>query len=80
LVRVYDGDRTFCHLKDRQFFGELSLLDAEPRSASVSAIEQTHLFRLSQTDFYALMSERPEITQAINRVLCGMVRIANAAK
>jgi hypothetical protein len=79
-VRVHDGDRILAHLNQHQFFGELSLLDAEPRSASVSAEERTHLFRLTQADFYSLMSERPEITQAINRVLCEMVRIANAAK
>lgn len=78
-VRVHDGDRTLLYLDPLQFFGELSLLDAEPRSASVSAVERTHLFRLPQADFYALMSERPDITQSINRVLCGMVRSANAS-
>jgi hypothetical protein len=78
-VRVHDGERTLRYLDKHQAFGELSLLDAEPRSASVSAVERTHLFRLAQADFYALMSERPEITQAINRVLCEMVRCANAS-
>ncbi len=33
-VRVHDGDRILGHLEKHQFFGELSLLDAEPRSAS----------------------------------------------
>jgi hypothetical protein len=73
-VRVHDGDRTLRHLDRHQFFGELSLLDAEPRTASVSAVEPTCLFRLAQADFYALMHERPEIVQAINRVLCRMIR------
>jgi hypothetical protein len=41
-------------------------------------MERTHLLLLAQNDFYALMSERPEVTQAITRVLCGMVRSANA--
>ena len=76
-VRVHDGDRTFKVLDARNFFGELSLLDAEPRSASVSAVEQTHLFRLGQSDFYSLLSEQPNITRAINRALCQMVRSAN---
>jgi len=78
-VRVHDGERTFSRLDAHQAFGELSLLDAEPRAASVSALERTHLFRLAQADFYALTTERPEITHAINHVLCGMVRSANAA-
>lgn len=73
-VRVHDGDRTLRHIGPNQFFGELSLLDAEPRSASVSAVDQTYLFRLEQADFYALVAERPEIVRAINRVLCQMIR------
>jgi CRP-like cAMP-binding protein len=60
-------------------FGELSLLDAQPRAASATAVERTHLFRLAQSDFYALMSERPDITHAINRALCAMVRAADAS-
>lgn len=79
-VRVHDGDRVLAHLGQNQFFGELSLLDSEPRSASVSAVEPTHLFRLTQTDFYALLRERPQIIQAINRVLCKMVRRAGAGQ
>lgn len=77
-VRVHDDERTLQHLGPRDVFGELSLLDAQPRSASVSAVEPTHLFRLAQADFYALMSERTDLMQAINRALCGMVRAANA--
>ena len=75
-LRVHDGEATFRHLGPHQFFGELSLLDAEPRSASVTAVEPTHLFRLGQDDFYALIQERPEMVHAINRVLCAMVRRA----
>lgn len=78
-VRVHDGNRTFQSLAPHQVFGELSLLDAQPRAASATAVERTHLFRLAQSDFYALMSERPDITQAINRALCAMVRAADAS-
>jgi CRP/FNR family cyclic AMP-dependent transcriptional regulator len=77
-VRVHDGEQTLAHLEKHQFFGELSLLDAEPRSASVSAVEKSLLFRLTQSDFYSVASDRIEIAQAINRVLCQMVRKANA--
>lgn len=73
-VRVHDGARTLAQLGRKQFFGELSLLDAEPRSASVSATEETHLFRLGQSDFYALVADHPQMVHAINRGLCRMVR------
>jgi hypothetical protein len=76
-LRVHDGERLLAHLERHQFFGELSLLDAEPRSASVIAVERSHLYRLDQSDFYALVSERPEIAHAINRVLCKMIRNAD---
>jgi len=36
-VRVYDGDRTVNVLDEKEIFGELALLDPEPRSASVAA-------------------------------------------
>jgi hypothetical protein len=73
-VRVHDGDRTLAHLGNKDVFGELSLLDAEPRSASVSAVDATHLFRLEQNDFYNLIGERPQIVRAVSRALCRMLR------
>ena len=73
-VRVHDGDRIFREMSQHEFFGELSLLDSEPRSASVTAVERTLLFRLAQDDFYALMSEQPVITRAISRALCKIIR------
>lgn len=75
-VRVHDHDRTLAQLSEKQFFGELSLLDAETRSASVTATQPSQLFRLAQADFYALIAERPQIVNAINRSLCRTVRLA----
>ena len=79
-VSVLDGDRMLARLGKNQFFGELALLDAEPRSATVSATEATQLFRLGQADFYALMTERPQIVYAINHGLCQMIRERSAAQ
>jgi Cyclic nucleotide-binding domain len=73
-VRVHDGNRTLREMSKHEFFGELSLLDSEPRSASVTAVERTLLFRLAQDDFYSLMSEQPLIPRAINRALCKIIR------
>ena len=73
-VRVHDGERTLREMSHGEAFGELSLLDAEPRSVSVSAVHPSLLLRLAQSDFYALMQEQPAITRAINRVLCHVAR------
>ena len=75
-VRVHDGERTLREMNHGEAFGELSLLDAEPRSASVSAVHASVLLRLAQSDFYALMQEQPAITRAITRVLCQLIRTA----
>lgn len=75
-MRVHDGERTLREMSHGEAFGELSLLDAEPRSVSVSAVHPSLLLRLAQSDFYALMQEQPAITRAINRVLCQLIRTA----
>jgi Cyclic nucleotide-binding domain len=77
-VRVHDGGRTLAQLAHNDFFGELSLLDTEPRAATVTALTSASLLRLEQADFYALLAESPHILRSVNRVLCGMVR-ANLA-
>jgi len=75
-VRVCDGVRTIREMCSREFFGELALLDSEPRAARVVAVEPALVFRLAQDAFYALMSEQPVIARAINRELCKKVRRA----
>ncbi len=73
-VRVHDGDHTIVTLEKRDFFGELAVLDPEPRSASVTAVEEAQLFRLDQDSLYELMAEHVEIARGIIRVLCQRLR------
>jgi len=75
-VRVHDNNRQLAEMAQNDFFGELSLLDSEPRAASVSAVEPTLLLRLAQDDFYDVMRDRPEILPALNRALCKLIRSA----
>jgi HEAT repeat protein len=76
-VWVHDGEHTLAELKTRDFFGELSLLDTEPRSASVTAIEETFLLRLDQHAFYEIMADRIEVTREIMKILCRRLRHQN---
>jgi hypothetical protein len=78
-VRVHDGDRVLGDLRPLQYFGEMSLLDGKPRSADVTALEPSQLFRLDHEDFYRLTTEHAEIAHAINRALCDQVRSMLAA-
>ncbi len=73
-VRVHDGERLINYLGEHDVFGEMALLDAEPRMASVSAVEPTRLFRLEHGPFFELLNERPEIATGIIRVLTQHLR------
>jgi CRP-like cAMP-binding protein len=61
-------------LGTRAVFGEMAALDPEPRSASVTAVVPTHLFRLEQQAFYRLMEGRIEIVRGVVHVLCQHLR------
>lgn len=51
------------------FFGELSLLDESPRTASVVATEPTTCLVLTQLDFMGVLREDVDIPIAILRVM-----------
>jgi hypothetical protein len=76
-VKVHDGDLIYTEFKNGDFFGELSLLDTEPRSASVTALEDSLLLRIDQTAFYEIMSDRSEVIREIMKILCGRLRKQN---
>ena len=59
------------------FFGEMALLDNEPRSATAIAIEETELLSLHRTDFQTVMADNKSITTALIRSLTGRLRRAN---
>ncbi len=73
-VRVHDGQRTLNHLHAGDVFGEMALLDAEPRVASITAVVDTQLLRLDQEPFYELLEDRSEVARGIIRVLSRHLR------
>ena len=73
-VRVFDGERTINVLGEREIFGELALLDPEPRSASCAAVSEARLFRLDAETFSQLMAGNIEIVRGILHVLCERLR------
>jgi len=52
---------TLTELKPGEFFGELAVLDQGDRSTSATAIEDTHLHRLSSEDFQQFLMEHPDV-------------------
>jgi len=59
-------------------FGEISLLDDKPRSATVTAVEPTTAVLLDKSQFKAELKTYPEIALSILPVLVGWLRDADA--
>lgn len=60
-----------------QHFGELALIDGEPRSAHVIAMEDAQLFVLRREDFRSRVSESPSIAWALLSELSRRLRRAD---
>lgn len=59
------------------FFGEMSLLDQAPRSATIRAVEPTTCLMLSSWDFKALLEKHPSIAVKLLEVLSRRLRVAD---
>lgn len=60
-VDVKKGGRTLATLKKAKHFGEMALLDNEPRSATVMAAEHSKLMVIQREDFHSLIKREPSI-------------------
>ncbi|WP_254721646.1 Crp/Fnr family transcriptional regulator [Kovacikia minuta] len=58
-------------------FGEMSLFDAEPRSASVTTLETCECLMLTQQQLYEAIDETPGIAVNIIRLLSRRIRELN---
>jgi CRP-like cAMP-binding protein len=70
-AKVIANKRTLNRLLPGDHFGEISLLDGGPRSASVVAETEMTLVIITQKDFLAMLAKDPEITVCL---LEGMAR------
>ncbi len=76
-VKIHKGNSTLAILKEKEVFGELSLLDSETRSASANCHTDCFLFKLDQDPFYELLEARPEIARGFIKILCQRLRLLN---
>jgi CRP-like cAMP-binding protein len=61
------------------FFGEMALLDGEPRSASVVAVSEVYVMTVSRAKFLKLLETEPKISLAIMATLARRLRAVQAA-
>jgi len=61
-------------LRPGDFFGEMSLLDGEPRSATVTAMTDLRLLVIDRPQFWKLLNETPDLVRRILTILSRRVR------
>jgi CRP/FNR family cyclic AMP-dependent transcriptional regulator len=62
-----------------QFFGEMSVIDDEPRSADVITVEPSRCLVLTAWSFDALISEHPKIAMKMLREFVRSLRDTDKA-
>ena len=74
-VKDADGhDATLAELHDGEFFGEMAILDEQPRSADATVVTNTRLAVLSRNDFRAFLHKKPDIALEILRAMIHRLR------
>jgi len=76
-VDVKKGDKSIAKLSKGQFFGELSLLDKQPRSASIVALEPTRCLIMTAWTWSGFLETQPKLAVPVMRELARRLREAD---
>ena len=75
-----DGKELVLNIIDRGgVFGEIALLDGQPRSADAVTLEETELLVLERNRFMPFLGSHPEIAAKLIEVLCQRLRSTSEA-
>jgi CRP/FNR family transcriptional regulator, cyclic AMP receptor protein len=74
---VQRGTRTIAECGAGDCLGEMSLLDNEPRSATVTALEPMRLLTISSGDFKKLLPSAPRLAEALLATMSRRLRDAH---
>lgn len=77
-VRVHIGTQELAQLEKGGFFGEMSLFDAEKRSATITTLAPCECLVLTQQQLYDAIDETPGIALNIIKILSRRIRELNA--
>jgi CRP-like cAMP-binding protein len=68
---------TLAHMGPGDCFGEMSMLDGEPRSATVTAVEDTVVLEGTRDDFMRSLEKSPRIAMSLLVMMSQRLRAAN---
>jgi CRP/FNR family transcriptional regulator, cyclic AMP receptor protein len=61
-------------MRDGDIFGEIALLDGQPRSADATALTECELLTVDRRDFLPLLREKPDLALRLMELLCQRLR------
>jgi CRP-like cAMP-binding protein len=73
-VLIHDGEQELETLGEGGIFGELAIVDGQPRSASATAVGATTVVPIDERRFLRLVQETPYFAQAVMRVMAERLR------
>lgn len=73
-VRIQLGNRTLSELSTDAIFGEMALIDNEPRSATAIAATDAELVAVSEKQFLFMVGQTPYFALKVMRVLAQRLR------
>jgi CRP/FNR family transcriptional regulator, cyclic AMP receptor protein len=81
-VKIYqkaqDGrEKILCLLGPGEFFGEFSLVDGQPRSASVATLQPTEMLSMAHFDFLRFAKGSPDVIWKVSEAMCERLRAVN---
>lgn len=76
-VKVHINNQQLAVFSQGESFGEMAVFDAQPRSASATALEPCKCLELKQEQLYNAIEETPDLAVNIIRVLSRRLRELN---
>jgi CRP-like cAMP-binding protein len=77
-VSVTVGGQSRPDLGPGDYFGEISMIDGKPRSATVQATSPVTTISLASWAFHPILDEHPDVTKELLKVMCARLRAAES--
>jgi CRP/FNR family transcriptional regulator, cyclic AMP receptor protein len=75
---VHVGGKDRPDIGPGSYFGEISMIDGQPRSATVHAETEMSTISIPSWSFHPVLEDEPEVAKALLKVLCARLRAAEA--
>lgn len=77
VVELRSGERVLAQLGPGELFGELALIDDQPRSSAAIAIDETKLATVDERQFLFLLHETPRFALHVMGVMADRLRASS---